>query len=96
MRNSKYLFIEYTILSSDRKVLFTIFCNASQEEITNYINDYKKAVSNSTKKFGFTEYINSIGKHRAYDSLPEVLKCESKNTSIRIPYKPQFAARCLA
>ena len=85
MKSSNYLFIEYKILSKEGKLLFTVWCNASQQALTDYINDFRRLSVERGKKLDFIEYINSFGKHRAYDNLQEVLRCEKKNTMVKIP-----------
>ncbi len=88
---SSSTFIEYKIYSKDNLLLFTIFCNCNQNSIMIYIKDFQTELNITLKRMDFVEYINSIGKHRAYDSIQELLRCEQdvsfKMTKRRSYYK---------
>lgn len=79
----KHLFKEYTVNDmKNHTIMFTVFCNANESEMTNYLKTVWSTYQRMMKD-ELINYINVCQNHRAYSSLQELMKNE-KNPRIKM------------
>jgi hypothetical protein len=75
MKNTAKTFNEYSIRTLQGVCLFNVFCNASPQEMSEYLKRFSEEKKRLIRE-ALIRFINNSGSHRAYANLAQVLQAE--------------------